>query len=138
MDTRGLVGRLTEQQIETLIENSGGYWREDHFVIVGAELSEMLQAAAAAALTQAALAAVEKLHADAIEQWKDAEEKLAAARPSAEAVRIATESISTAVNGFEESKSLLRMNGWPKLAELCDENMILSRELLRIDEVVKP
>jgi len=53
MDTRELVGRLTEQQIETLIENSGGYWREDHFVIVGAELSEMLQAAAAAALTQA-------------------------------------------------------------------------------------
>lgn len=49
---KALREALTDAQIETLIENSGGFWREDMFVIEGSELTAMLQAAAALSLPE--------------------------------------------------------------------------------------
>lgn len=40
---------LTDEQIETLIENSDGHWREDTFRIDGPSLTALLRAAAQAA-----------------------------------------------------------------------------------------
>lgn len=40
---------LTDEQIETLIENSDGHWREDTFRIDGPSLTALLRAAAKAA-----------------------------------------------------------------------------------------
>lgn len=84
--------------------------------VVNADFARQLERELSAA--QAKLAAVEKLHADAIEQWKDAEEKLAAARPSEEVMEYASEHIE---KGYDASTAAGKM----------------ARELLRIHEALK-
>ena len=51
--------------------------------------------------------------------------------PSAEAVRLARESIATCADA-EPSKALLLKVGMTTIAELVDENLLLSREILRL------